>query len=353
MRTIIFGATVMSMLAACAQKADGPAEFARDACRRVSVVDATTNVAIVGAEDLAYDAARGRIIFSAYDRRAAERAARVNRGPLPQGGLYAATLSALEGDVVSVEPLIDGRILKFGLRPHGLAFDAATGSIAFVNRAYERRDSKWRLAPEIVRIDGDGAVRSASTPAHCAANDLAMLAGALFVSHDHAACGWRGGLENVLGSRESGISGVEGANVFSGVRHANGVVATPDGRLALAATRDKAIFLLKEGEGAFSVEKKIELSGGPDNLTLSVGDEIIAAVHPSLLAIGLQRRLGVGKAGSRIVAVDPASGKTRLLFDDPRGALFQAATAAVLADGVLVAGSVVDDGLLVCRRASS
>lgn len=352
MRAILKGATTIAAatLAACAQKADGQPAFTHADCRRVAVVDAATNEAVVGAEDLAFDAATNSVIFSAYDRRAAEHAARDGRDAVPEGGLYSARLAALAANEVSVEPLIAQASMDGGLRPHGVSFDAESRRVSFINRAYRKLDGKWRMTPEIVHVGVDRAEFTDEDAPRCSANDLATLNDVLYVSYDHDDCGWRGGLEDVFGSTNSGVSIPDGESVFYGVRHANGLVPTGDGRLALAATRDKAIVLLQETDGKFSVEKKFAMPGAPDNLTVAADGAIVAALHPSLTAIGLARRMGFGKAGSRIVSVDPETGATTLLFDDPKAALFQAATAAVYAEGVLVAGSVLDAGLLVCAR---
>ena len=102
-----------------------------------------------------------------------------------------------------------------------------------------------------------------------------------------------------------------------------------------------------ETDGPYSAR----VPGGPDNLTVSSDGGIVAAVHPSLMAIGLNRRLGVGKAASRIVKIDPETGAVEILFNDPHGELFSAATVAAEWNGGLILGSVTDEGLLFCKGA--
>jgi len=61
------------------------------------------------------------------------------------------------------------------------------------------------------------------------------------------------------------------------------------------------------------------------------------------------RRLGIGAAPSRIVEADPSTGRVDILFDDPKGKTFSAATVAVETRDGLIAGSVLDEGVLVCH----
>lgn len=340
-------------LTSCAQKADGDPFYAAAECRRLTVIDQTTGEAVVGAEDLAYDRARRRVLISAYDRRAVEKEAQSRADDIKQGGIYAAPLDALKGDEISLTlaSIVSRETVAGGLRPHGVSYDEARGEIVFINRSYQKIDRKWRMTPRIERAAADGVVLigDGGNP-HCSANDVAMLGERTFVSFDHAACGWRRGLEDMFASRASGLGLADGVNVFEGARHANGVVATPGNRLALAATRDKAVLILKENGEGFAVERTIDLPGAPDNLTISEDGQIIAVLHPSLLAIGAQRKLGIGRSGGRVVSVDPDSGETQLLFDDPRAQIVSAASAAIEEEGILVIGSALDSGIVVCKR---
>lgn len=344
-------ALALSLASACAKKADGAPQYAADQCRRVAIIDAATGEEVIGAEDLAFDAAGASILISAYDRRRAERDARRGAFDVAEGGIYAAPLAALAGGetTLTLPSIVARETVAGGLRPHGIAFDARRREILFVNRAYQKIDRKWRMTPRIERAgpDATALIGDGGDP-RCSANDVAILGDATLVSFDHAACGWRAGLEDLTALRASGVETADGARLFEGVGHANGVAVLPTGEIALAATRDQAIFMLSGKGEEFSVVRRIDLPGAPDNLTVAADGMIVAALHPALLGIGAQRRLGLGRAGSRIVRVDPLNGATELLFDDASGETFAAATAAVEAQGLLVIGSVLDRGLLVC-----
>jgi hypothetical protein len=348
-------ALALCAIAGCAETVAGDPLYTADFCRRLAIVDAETGDSVVGAEDLALDLAGGRVLISAYDRRLIEREARRGAFLLSEGGVYAVPLAALKGEAETlVLPSIVAReSVVGGLRPHGLSFDAARREIVFINRSYQKIDGDWRMTARLERADADGAVYIGDGGApRCSANDVATLGERAYVSFDHAACGWRGSVEDILRAHASGVAAEDGDAVIEGVSYANGLAPTGDGGLALAATRQKQLLILEPDGGSFTVVRTIDLPGGPDNLTAAADGAIIAAVHPSLIALGLQRRFGLGRSGSRIMRVEAETGATTLLFDDPRGALFSAATAAVEADGVLVAGSVADQGLLVCRRSA-
>lgn len=302
---------------------------------------------IVGAEDMAFDAAGQRLIVSAYDRRATEKASRGDVPP-PQGGVYEIATNVVFGgeQAISAAPILDRADFRHGLRPHGIAF--SNGDIAFINRGYVREGKQWRMQPSLVRANAASAI--ASKPAHCAANDIALVGDSFLSTRDHAACGgFSRLLENVLGQKKSGAYFDDGAALIDGVAFANGVSVLEDG-FAVAATRENTVHLFRanaeDGSGAFAARTP----GAPDNLSVSDDGDIVAALHPNLLRLALNRSWGFGKAGSRIVRINAQTGENALLFDDPKGALFSAATVGIEMDAGLVAGSVTDAGLLVCER---
>ena len=74
-------------------------------------------------------------------------------------------------------------------------------------------------------------------------------------------------------------------------------------------------------------------------------------MHPSLYRLAAYRHGYFDTAPSRIVRVD-LDRKVEVLFDDPAGEVFSGASVAVMSGGTLVAGSMRDAGLLVCRKPS-
>lgn len=337
----------------CAREEIGPAKYSAEMCRRVALTDPVSGETIRGAEDFAVDKARGRLYVAAYDHRAAERAARKKAIVVPQGGVYAVSLSALFDpltDEISAAPLARGDDIAGGVRPQGVSYDAATGEIAFINRAYQRINGGWRMTPRVERVGADGAAFvGAEEPAPCSANSILEENGKAIVSFDHADCGFGAGIEDAFRLKRSGLVSAKGDVLFDEAAYANGLARTLGGDLVLAATRENALLVIRNSPEGLVEAARIAVPGGPDNLKIADDGGVVAAVHPSMLRIFLNRRFGFGHAPSRIVKADPDGGEVAVLFDDESGKLFSAATAAVETGGHLIAGSVTDKGLLVCK----
>ena len=356
MRPELFGAAVLFFLGGCAREEVGDVRYSADECNRVALIDADTGAAISGAEDFAYDAAGNRLFFSAYDRRAAEEAAKHRKMNIPSGGIYGAALSdffSADALPISAKPLASPGDVAGGLRPHGISYDARNDELVFINRTYQRLNNKWEMTPRLQRVgaDGDGFV-GAIGDAPCAANNVLVTTQQTFTSFDHGRCDWRAGIEDVFNLKRSGLALGRDKRIYDRAAFANGLAQTKNGIIVMAATREKAILLMKEGSGTVEEFTRFDMPGGPDNLSITFDGDIVAAVHPSLWRLGLNRKMGVGKAPSRIVKVNPDTGAVEILFDDPTGKLFSAATIAVETAEGLVAGSVTDEGVLVCREAS-
>ncbi len=274
---------------------------------------------------------------------------------IPEGGVYSASIADFfepEARSISVALLTAPDQIAGGLRPHGIAFDDYNNELVFINRTYQRFNNKWEMTPRLQRIGADGEFYVGPTEdAPCAANDVLVTRQQTFTSFDHGRCDWRAGFEDLFNLKRSGLALGRERAVYDGAAFANGLAQTKDGVIVLAATREKALLLMSEQSGSVEEIARIDLPGGPDNLSIAYDGSVVAAVHPSLWRLGLNRKMGVGKAPSRIVKVNPASGSVEILFDDTTGRLFSAATIAVETRDGLIAGSVTDEGVLVCREA--
>ena len=166
-------------VASCTESISDDPRFEAKDCRRVGLVDLDSGEVVIGAEDIAVDFAQRRLFVSAYNRRAAEKAARKSAFSIPQGGLYSISVDALRssGDrLLPVRPLVDRGEIAGGLRPHGIDFDATTNEISFINRSYQMIDRKWRMTPRLERIGADGErFVGANKASPCAANDVLVV----------------------------------------------------------------------------------------------------------------------------------------------------------------------------------
>ena len=355
-RAAVIGVVIASAGLSHAGAADETPRFATETCRRVTLIDAHTDELVIGIEDIAFDPMADRLYLSAFDRRAVERAVSARATDIPQGGLYSVPHAALfetNTDALRVEPVIDRSVMAGGLRPHGLDLDFGAREIVFINRAFQKIDGTWRQSTQLARFSFDGAVGGVDHAAqiHCAGNDVISASAIALLSFDHAACGRGRFSETVFGLRRSGIIDTHGHTLFDGALFANGLVDLGGGRLALAATREKTVRILTAEGANYTVYDTHALPGGPDNLSLAADGTITAALHPDLVRLALHRKLGKKHAPSRIVALDPKSGAVDILYDDPSGRQFTAATVGLNLGDHLVAGSATDAGLLVCDRA--
>ena len=339
----------------CAQQDLPTPQYAGEQCRRVVLIDAESGDHLRGVEDIEIDRQSGRLYLSAYDRRAVEKAARNRASSLPQGGIYAVSLDdVFDADEASVlaAPLIAPGDIAGGLRPHGLSFDAKNHELVFINRTYQRMNDRWIETPRLQRIGANGEMFvGAVQDSPCSANDVLVTEQQIFTSFDHGACNWRGQIEEIFNLKRSGLASNHSGTVFNEAAFANGLTRTRDGNIVLAATREKALLFMSERSNGVETASRIEVPGGPDNLSISYDGGVVAATHQNLLRLALNRKLGIGKAPSRIIKANPKTGAVDILLNDPSGALFSAATIAVETPRGLVAGSVTDKGVLVCDSA--
>lgn len=349
-----FCVCALSLLSSCSVAEDEiPPLFVLEDCKRISLIDNETGDEVVGAEDLDIDRVGGRLIVSAYDRRAVERATRRSSESIPEGGLYVVTVNDLSvvEDRLRAQSIAARTSLAGGLRPHGIAYDEASGQLHFINRAYERQKNRWRMRAQLLTLDLRGETIAAQDVG-CTANDIVVHGGQVLLTLDHSGCGLGAGAEDVFGLKRARLVNAAGTTIADGIGFANGVAALADGRVLVAATRERALYPVALKEDGAVKQEAIRLGAAPDNLSISDDGRIIVALHPSLPAIGLQRRLGVGRSPSRIVEIDPKTGHRRLLFDDPKASMISAATVAINTRNLLVIGSVIDSGIVVCRSAS-
>lgn len=299
-----------------------PASFGPENCRHVELVDGETGRRVVGVEDIALAPDGDVLILSALDRLDPAR---------PQGELYAVSLPRLgAGQPVRARPLAKAHQGTF--RPHGVALSPDGRRLAVVNHVTQGR-GVVEVGP--LWPGGWHPARRIGDPRFCRANDLVFTGdGGLLVTLDRADC--RTSIRDLAGGTGRVALIRDGALTITrdGLDFPNGILPG-----WVAETRGARI----SGAG-----RAIALPGGPDNLSRA-GQRIIAALRPNLVRTGLYITGWTAHAASRIVAIDPESGAVEVLYDDPGGVLFSGATVGILTDGRLVAGSVIDSGLLYCE----
>lgn len=313
-----------------------PARFAPEDCVRAVLSDTASGRPLVGIEDMALLPDGDTLILSAADRLAL----RWRPESAPEGGLYQLSLTRLAAGQTWAAPLVPAGTIPGGLFPHGIAVSGDGGYLAAVNRSREGQTAilagplaSGAFTPRHVRSD----------PELCRANDLDFTGEAttaLRVTLDRAACGaaWADLRPGAATGRVIALDLATPApprTELGGLAFANGIAG-----LWVAETRGWRLLHL--------LDRPVALPGGPDNLTWDGNGGLVTALHPSTARIAAYLHGYRDNAPSRIVRVAPDR-SVEVLFDDPGGALFSGATVAVLRGDLLVAGSAIDAGLLVCR----
>ena len=308
-----------------------PAIYHADDCQQIAVIDPVTQQRLVGIEDLALSSG-GQLLLSAYDRSA---------GDDFVGGIYSVSLFGLTGGgQVRATLLSNGEEQRVAFRPHGISLSRGGDRLAVINRFApgEARIEVGDLTPDGWIVD-----RRISGERLCRANDLFLIGGRrdeMNITLDREDC--TASMRDLKPGSTTGKLGFFDGTHFeiSRVR-----LSFPNGVAGpyIAETREDRI--LRPGAAP------IALPGAPDNMNLDDEDRLIVAVHPKLSQLFLYREGLVDIAPTRLLRVDTTTGGIDVLFDDPSGQVFSAATSAVFRDGILVAGSVQDHGLLVCRKA--
>ena len=322
-----------------------PARFAPEDCRRMALTDTGSGRELVGIEDMALLPGGDTLILSALDRLAYARRPR----DAPEGGLYEVSLKRLAAGEAWASPIVRPGAVKGGLFPHGVAVSSDGERLAFINRG---RDGTVSIVGGSLRRGAFDLRTTRSDPEFCRANDLAFFGdGAmnLRVTLDRGDCGlaWADLKPSSTSGRVVSVNldGLAPLKIEqTGLSFANGIAG-----LYVAETRASRL--------SHRLDRPLDLPGGPDNLTWDGLGGLIAALHPSLFRLAAYRYGYHDTAPSRIIRVD-LDRTVEVLFDDTGGEVFSGASVAVLSGpalsgGVLVAGSMRDAGVLVCRKGVS
>lgn len=317
-----------------------PARFDHAECGRVALTDTQNGRPVVGAADLHLLSDGDTLLLAAADWLALDR----NPASARNGGLYRISLSGLlQGDTWA-RPILSQETAPGGLFPLSLAVSADDELLAFINR---ERDGRTAIIGGRYR-DGSFSPRYARTDGElCRARDLQFAGDGempVHVTLDRAKCDFSLA-ELDPRAATGGVAAVDLAGfqkpspVVSGLAEAQGIAGLYISEARLWRLHDQ-------------LDEPVEVPGGPDRLNWDRAGGLVAALHPSLPMKMAYRYGFTGSAPSRIVRVD-LDRRVEVLFDDPGGEVYSAASSAILAGSTLIAGSELENGLLVCRRPGS
>lgn len=342
----------LALLAALAAPPAVALDTPRD-CRVIALQDsARAGQAVIGAEDVVYDASGERFLIAAFDRtRAADATAR-------DGGLYSLPLVALAhgGAAIAVTPLALSGAPAF--RPHGIDVSGDGETIVAIAR------QEWRGAAQrsnILSLRRDGAVWTPETVADgsaiCRANDVAIADGDIVLSHDRGACGGLDMMiENVFALAQGSVlalsPGGQPKPVLGNLLVANGVLAH-DGGLVIAETREDRILWLDPDRAPDDPIPETPLGASPDNINRAPDGGLLVTAHDSLFRLALHRSFGDAFAPpGGVVFHLSAADRGRDTPPEPllriAGDVFPGPTSAAAGGGVLLVGSATAAGVLAC-----
>ncbi|GAA0588246.1 hypothetical protein GCM10009099_27360 [Caenispirillum bisanense] len=280
-------------------------------------------------------------------------------------GLYRVSAEALHGSGGTLALTAAADLGK----PHGIGLDVERRELAVIDHA--ERDSDHQSIVRRFLIADDGSLTAAGTYGYVRnANDVvADGAGGVYVTQNLEATSILGQLWELARKETLGrvhrlppagdcapgpTAAPKPAVVADDLSFANGITRRDD-HLYVAETRAARIAVF-EGALAGNLRRvgHIALPGQPDNLTLDPeGHRLLAALlpDPDSLMLALFRLRGEAGIPSAAVAVPLADAPPDALFGDPGGQVISGATVAVVADGLLVLGSVVAPTLAVCPLA--
>ena len=302
---------------------------------------------IPGPEDLTIHPRTGVAYVSACDRFALE------RGESPRGALYAYPLDAQSPSPVNLTSaeLTDAC-------PHGISLwvdpDGRDRLFAIVHRG-------GRHSIEVYDLEGDRLVHreSLADPLLLSPNDLVAVGrDALYVTNDH---GWPPGfartLEEWLRLPLATVVHWDGSRfskAASGIRVANGIQASADGRtLFVAGSLDREVHVYDRdaATGALVLREEVPLDTVPDNMELDAEGGLWIGAHPKVLELVRYRNGRAPRAPSQVVRASRTAGgewAVEEVFLDAGETLSASSVAAVRGNRLLV-GGIFEPRFLDCR----
>ena len=300
---------------------------------------------IVGAEDIMVDQARGLAFISSLDRRKV--------GP-KRGAIHAVPI-ADPLDAASWRDRTRGAPQAF--EPLGLSYyDDGEFQRLFVVNSAANAVELFDVRPngDLVHLDSFTDTRLTSPN-----SVVATSARGFYVSNDlHA------GRNSILGklqflTRVGGgsilyFNGVSWREAASGLRFANGLALSPDGRqLYVAETSGMAVktFARDLQTGFLTLDAVTPVPGAADNLRVDASGAVLVAANPKPLSLPRHLRDAGNRSPSAVYRIDRPAGPNadpEALYVSNGGEL-SAATVADIYGGKLIIGALAEDRFLICN----
>jgi len=302
---------------------------------------------MMGAEDITIDPATGMALVSSCDRR------QVRSGGTAQGAIFQIDASSPTPVPVNLTAGLD--LPEF--QPHGISLyaDPADGT-KWVFAVNHRSDGQF---VEIFQYTDTALVHSASiqSPEFKSPNDVAGVGKRAFYftnDHDQSNGGSVSSLKDflIIGTGQVGYYDGEQAVILDkGIRYANGITASPDGKfLYMAACTDGAIYVYQREP--FQKIREIECGTGVDNLEWDAEGNLWVGAHPKMLAFLGHAQKAEKRSPSQVLKINlqkPENPQVEEVYLNTGNPLSGSSVAAVYRNRLFI-GSVFEDGVLMLEK---
>lgn len=301
-------------------------------------------IPLPGAEDMTVDYGSGLLFISSFDRAAAK------RGEQPTGGIYVMDLND-----PNLTPIRLDDDLGDGFHPHGIYFlklDSVRYRLWVVNH---QNGAHTIEVFDFIPNDHFAHIETYADPMIKSPNDVVAINETQFYfTNDHGKTEGLGLLaENYLGLPYANVVYFDGSafkEVADGISYANGITTSPDGKQVLVASPRKFVLLIYdvETDGDLTLNRKVDMGTGLDNLEWDEQGNLWIGAHPNLLRFSAYAKGKKDTAPSEVVHWNPQTDEISTVFLDD-GAMLSASTVAIPYKDMLLIGTVLDEKLLILR----
>ncbi len=304
---------------------------------------------VVGTEDITIHPETAIAYISSDDRRA-----RTAGNPV-QGGIWAYDLKTQGADPVNLTP-----DLKFPFHPHGIGLlaDGEGGELMVVNHRGGGVFGATEDTIEVFAVTPNGLkhVRTVKGDLLLSANDVVPVGGGRFyASIDHGKpTGLMRAIEDYARLPLAHVvyyDGVRFRRVAEGIRYANGINVSRDGRtLYVAGTTDRAVHVYDrtDASGLLIARGAIETGTGVDNIEIDTSGALWVGAHPKLLTFIAHSKDAAKLAPSQVLRIDPETSEVTEIFLSEGADLSASSVAARFGQRLLI-GAVLDAKFLDCQ----
>ncbi|MBK8971419.1 MAG: SMP-30/gluconolactonase/LRE family protein [Hahellaceae bacterium] len=302
---------------------------------------------VTGGEDITIDRSTGLVYISADDRWS------TLAGNPRQGHIYAMAVDGPTALPISLTPE-----LPFSFHPHGLSiFRDEDGSTRLFVVNHREDGSDW---VEIFKVNGTlplTHLRSITYPDLISPNDLVATGPETFYAtsdHGFPRSHWMQTAEDYLGLPMASVTyfdGQDGHRVAEGLRYANGINLSADGKtlyVAEVVARRLSVFKIGPTPTELRQERTVDVGTGLDNLEWGDDGELWTGGHPRLFDFVDHAKNPEAYSPSDVVRINPRTYAVTPVYRNDGGEL-SGSSVATVAGKTLLIGPVFEHHLLRCH----